>query len=484
MEFAVILVNWHDEEGTLRQVRALRSWKRLRPRLFVVDNGSTSVSRASLSGEVDRSELICSAVNRGYGGGNNLAIIPAIRQRVDALLLLNNDADISEAGAEALLERLASDSKIAILGPTIWEGAGEQWHAYAGGRDIALYQTTRIPFELGTVGSSPSNPLVAVDYVPGTVFFARREVFERTGLLDERYFFSGEIADFCARARRHGFRAFVDLQVQAKHDVGRTCHRLRNTLYEYYSLRNRFLYVTKHHRRHRLRLFFRWFALGMKRSMSALANGDLARAWALQLALRHAFLRRFGNQNHCFSRVLDINETAAIFADKKPSRQRLRLVFLGGTVGAGKTAVASSLQKRQPDVDVIDVDEMKRQHYGTTEVCLPDLDFAEAGYRAGRRHQPNVAIIVEPVCEREHFRSILDAAGLHEDDPNVRYVWLECSLATALERKKGVLDPGAIKAQYARYPQRFRPRGECVIITDNLTIDQAADRVWDVIRER
>jgi len=41
-------------------------------------------------------------------------------------------------------------------------------------------------------------------------------------MLDEAYFISGEIADFCLRARRHGARLLIDPQVTVYHDQGRS----------------------------------------------------------------------------------------------------------------------------------------------------------------------------------------------------------------------------------------------------------------------
>ena len=69
----------------------------------------------------------------------------------------------------------------------------------------------------------------------------------RSGLLDEEFFFSGEIADFCKRARDGGHRVCVDLEAEARHDASETPQTVRDTLYVYYSLRNRFLYAKKHY---------------------------------------------------------------------------------------------------------------------------------------------------------------------------------------------------------------------------------------------
>ena len=146
----------------------------------------------------------------------------------------------------------------------------------------------------------PGYPLQPVDYVPGTVFLARRIVFEQVGLLDEQYFFSGEIADFCRRAKAYGHDAFVALDVLAEHDTGHAPSRLRDTLYAYYSLRNRYLFVRKHHGSETARLFAYWTGVGSQQIARSLMRGNASRARALFLALAHGLTNRYGNQNAKF----------------------------------------------------------------------------------------------------------------------------------------------------------------------------------------
>ena len=169
-----------------------------------------------------------------------------------------------------------------------------------GGRDIALHPLTRIAVSPGALSALPGYPLQPVDYVPGTVFLARRTVFEQVGLLDEQYFFSGEIADFCRRAKAYGHDAFVALDVLAEHDTGHAPSRLRDTLYAYYSLRNRYLFVRKHHGSETARLFAYWTWVGSQQIARSLMRGNASRARALYLALAHGLTNRYGNQNAKF----------------------------------------------------------------------------------------------------------------------------------------------------------------------------------------
>jgi GT2 family glycosyltransferase len=119
------------------------------------------------------------------------------------------------------------------------------------------------------------------------------------GLLDEHYFFGGEIADFCKRAFDKGYKAYVDLEAEAWHDLARA-DRLRDTLYAYYSLRNRFLYVRKHYKSQKLIYFSLWIWRGFTAFSRSLLQLNFARARAIALAVAHGLTNRFGNQNGKF----------------------------------------------------------------------------------------------------------------------------------------------------------------------------------------
>lgn len=300
MSLTVVLVNWRNEQQTLRCVRAINGWRTLAPKLVVVDNQSTEATRQCLKAALASDQLVSSPVNLGYGGGNNLGIRRALEDTPTYLLLLNSDAAITEAAVSGLLGRLAGDANISIIGPVISERAGRQTQCLVGGRDIALHPLTRIAVSPGALSALPGYPLQPVDYVPGTVFLARRTVFEQVGLLDEQYFFSGEIADLCRRAKAYGHDAFVALDVLAEHDTGHAPSRLRDTLYAYYSLRNRYLFVRKHHGSETARLFAYWTWVGSQQIARSLMRGNASRARALYLALAHGLTNRYGNQNAKF----------------------------------------------------------------------------------------------------------------------------------------------------------------------------------------
>jgi GT2 family glycosyltransferase len=299
-DLSVIILNWHEEQQTLRCLAVLRRWETLKPAIIVVDNESSERSRAILGDALAPDALISSQANLGYAGGNNLGIARASQSGSPYFLLLNNDAVIEETDMVRLIDRLRDHPGIAVIGPVLHERQQDGVQCSIGGRDIAQGVLTREVAKPEDLPGLPSYPLADVDYVPGTVFLARRSLFEQIGCLDENFFFSGEIADFCRRARDAGHRVCVDLEAAARHDAGDSSLPLRDTLYVYYSLRNRFLYANKHYCSQRLKYLARWSGLCLVELCRALATGRWRKARAILLAAAHGSTGRFGNRNGAF----------------------------------------------------------------------------------------------------------------------------------------------------------------------------------------
>jgi GT2 family glycosyltransferase len=291
MKLAVVILNWNAAEDTVSCLRSVQTWKGAgllgRPTLWVVDNGSRPPGIEPIRREFPEVRVLASPVNRGFAGGSNLGIAAALADGCDAVLLLNNDAVVEASGVAAMLATLASDPGIGVVGPTLWHHGR---CISAGGRDIARHRVTHLRLR------EPPATRLDVDYVPGTVALVRRQLFEAVGLLDEDYFFGGEMADLCRRARLHGLRSVTDPAARAVHDLDRSS-RERRTLHVYYIVRNRFLFVRKHYPRQRAWLYAVWTGWAALAALAALGHGDTRRARAVALAVLDAARGRFGGQN-------------------------------------------------------------------------------------------------------------------------------------------------------------------------------------------
>ena len=291
MKVAVILLNWNAAKDTTRCIQDILRWQHLQPEIWVVDNASTDGGAEHIAQTYPTVHLIKSAVNVGYAGGNNLGLRAALAGEPSHILLMNNDAHIAEAMLLRLLETLQERSDIGIIGPVLFDAEDKERLLTAGGQNVVYHLSSHI----SSISLSPS--IQIVDYIPGTALLSRAEVFSKVGLLDDGYFFSGELPDFCYRAQQQGFLSAVDSQARAYHAVSRSS-RFRETLYTYYIIRNRFLFIRKfysHLTKMGLLIFWTCYSIALSGRVQLAGKPHGARA--IRLGLGDGLRGVFGGQN-------------------------------------------------------------------------------------------------------------------------------------------------------------------------------------------
>ncbi|MCB0667515.1 MAG: glycosyltransferase family 2 protein [Saprospiraceae bacterium] len=278
---AIVFLYWNDRERLDNTLEEITSERSAGVEIWITDNASdTSYTPkvGNLPVHVIRSE-----VNLGYAGGINLALSEILEENFEFILLLNTDIRFGREELAAFINTAKEDHSSAIFGPVLCEGESK----YYGGRDIARHLNTRL--------QEPGNP----DYVPGTVFLCRAEAFRQVGFLDPGYFFSGEIADFCRRASERNMRLRIISEVEVMHQVEEKSS-LRESLYFYYNLRNRFLFARKHYTSKYGYYAAHWILRGIRIFAGALWLGKRTKARAVFWALYDGLMGNFGNRNDRF----------------------------------------------------------------------------------------------------------------------------------------------------------------------------------------
>lgn len=204
---AIVVLNWNGLADTLaaldslRHCRVAEGW---RAWTIVVDNGSTDGSVAALRERKDV-ELLSLPRNLRFAGGNNAGIRHALAAGADAVMLLNNDTEADAALYERLVLALEQDPKAGAAAPLIYYGPPTDRIWYAGG-ECRLALGTCFHRGQRRRDAGQYRAVEPTEYLTGCCLLARREAWERVGLLDERYFIYAEDADWSLRARELGFR--------------------------------------------------------------------------------------------------------------------------------------------------------------------------------------------------------------------------------------------------------------------------------------
>lgn len=289
-DLSIIILNWNAADDTIRCAQSIARWQSLRPTVWVVDNASVDGSAGKISRACPDVRLIRNPVNEGYAGGNNRGLIEALAASEAPVLLLNNDVIVAEEDIKLLLESLQANPLIGFIGPLLFDAEHQERLLAAGGRDMVRHLTSHV--SRITAGQQ----LQVVDYVPGTVLLGRAEVFRLTGLLDEAYYFTGEIPDLCRRARQYRYLSAIDTRARAFHTISRSAG-FRSSLYPYYIIRNRFLFIRKHYAGSRVLFYAFWSLYSLALSLKLHLGGQRDVAWAVWLGLRDGLRGRFGGQN-------------------------------------------------------------------------------------------------------------------------------------------------------------------------------------------
>lgn len=289
MDLSIIILNWNAAADTLACVDRLTAWSRLHPTIWVVDNASLDGSADIIVRARPQVRLIRNQANLGFAGGNNRGLAEALTAGNAPILLLNNDAWIEEADVIRLVETLQADPQLGFVGPFLYDADDREHLLSAGGRNPVLSHHSRL------AAPPTSAPVYPVDYVPGAILLARAETLRRVGLLHEAYFFNMEVAELCLRAARHGYRSGIDARARGYHAVSRSSG-LRDSLYVYYIIRNRFLLLRQHHR-WQIWLYGFWIAYSLALALNLWLKGKRRTAQSVWLGLQDGLAGRFGGQN-------------------------------------------------------------------------------------------------------------------------------------------------------------------------------------------
>ena len=209
-DITVLVVNYNTIHLLDRMFKALHDASaNLRLQIIVVDNASSDGSVDFLREKFPDVEIIVSPRNVGFGRANNLAITH-IRGR--HVLLLNTDAFVSADTLWKSVHFMEQHPKCGVMGVKLVGEDGTlqpscryfptPWNVFLARTRLArIFPTTPLVDDM----SWDHNSVRECDWVPGCYYFIRREVVDRVGLFDPRYFLYCEEVDHCQAVKSDGW---------------------------------------------------------------------------------------------------------------------------------------------------------------------------------------------------------------------------------------------------------------------------------------
>jgi len=182
--------------------------------LMVVDNHSTDESPGRIREAFPEVPLVCSAVNRGYCGGNNLALEMGLKQGYDCVVVANHDIELAPDAIERLVRVASQTSLVGVVGGREVSLSGQS--RALGGRGYNYWFSRRHWLKPGDEGTDGEKPFL-VDYVQGALVLFTRLALQKGVRLNEAMFAYVDEIELGLQLARAGLRVYVDPMVIVRH---------------------------------------------------------------------------------------------------------------------------------------------------------------------------------------------------------------------------------------------------------------------------
>ena len=222
---SVVVVAWNSDHELANCLASVRE-SSVPIQLIVVDNASRDQSAQIAS---DRSDLVLrNDENVGFARGVNLALPHCVGLYV---LLLNPDVVVGPGAIEQMVDVIAHDTTVGLVGPNLVrpDGSADPSAARRDAtlRGLAITSTGlahMIP-NLDPTAISRRGHDSDVDCISGACALLRTDLLARLGGLDETSFMYLEDQELCRSVRREGLRVRFVADARATHAVGGSTRR-------------------------------------------------------------------------------------------------------------------------------------------------------------------------------------------------------------------------------------------------------------------
>lgn len=221
----------------------------VRFKLFVIDN-SKSDSGSKISRELaDKykidSEIIFNDENVGVAKGNNQGIILAQKHECGYVLLANNDTLFEQHDLlSSMVARLEKMNQPGAVTPKIYFYNQDRMIWFAGGKFRVSCASTP-HFGYGKQDHGQFDHLKETEYAPTCFMMFTSSVFDRVGMMDERYFVYYDDSDFIWRMKSKNMPVgFISNQI-VYHKVSHSTGGGKSVFSVFYLTRNRLMFARK-----------------------------------------------------------------------------------------------------------------------------------------------------------------------------------------------------------------------------------------------
>jgi GT2 family glycosyltransferase len=232
MKIAVIILHYGNL-STTKECLANLAKKIDHHQVILVNNTQDIIS--DLAKIIKGTKIINNAKNLGFAKGVNQGIRLAQKDKsVTHFFLMNNDLSLSSGSFNQLLLTFTKFKPAGIVSPVLQHQGGYDW----GGK---YNRWTGMVKHKNWVNKPKT--IQTVEHVAGAAMLITRDLIDKIGLFDERFFLYFEDLDFCLRAKAAGYTIHINPDVVATHAVSAGSSALARTRFQWNS---HLKFISKH----------------------------------------------------------------------------------------------------------------------------------------------------------------------------------------------------------------------------------------------
>lgn len=213
MKISVILINYKTPKLLVRCIESIRTTHPEIDDIIVVDNNSQDESVETIQSRYPDIKIIASPTNPGFATAANWGMNYG---KYDTFLILNPDISVENRSIEKLYQALWSDASIGLVAPKLLNPDRSLQYSCLEFQKFMtpIYRRTRLgerevgkrELERFQMKQWDHNDQREVGWAIGAALMIKKEVVDKIGPMDERFFLYYEDMDYCRRVWEAGYK--------------------------------------------------------------------------------------------------------------------------------------------------------------------------------------------------------------------------------------------------------------------------------------
>lgn len=237
-----VITHWNAFDDTNECLSSTLASNYPNLKVVVVDNGSTDNSPEELQKLYPDIPIIKTGENGSIIKAYNFGMQYGLDHGADQILMLNNDIRIDPEMINLLMAVIEKDPKVGLVTPKIYYYDEPEVLWFAGGKrawfDFGSYET----FE-GERDSPENSISKETDYAWACGMLMPREVLDKIGLFDTRFYLYYDDVDISYRVQQAGYKIWYEANAKMWHKVS---HSTGSERFTYIWARSKMRLFRKH----------------------------------------------------------------------------------------------------------------------------------------------------------------------------------------------------------------------------------------------